>query len=232
MRIAAKALEMKAGGIDLVDFSVGEPDFPTPDNIKEAAKKAIDSGFTKYTVNPGHPELRKAIAGKLKKENGLDYTPGEIIVSNGAKQALYNVVFALIDSGDEVVMALPYWPSHPEMVKLAGGIPVMVNTKLENGFRITPGELEASITPSTKAFILCNPANPTGALYSHEELKGLSDVIQKHNLFVIADEIYEKLSYDKSQPSCFVKALLTSANVFLLKAYLTALERTVSSIAS
>ncbi len=196
MKIAAKAIAMKAEGHDIIDFSVGEPDLPTPDHIKDAARKALDLNYTKYTMNAGSAELRKAIAKKLKEENGLDYKINEIIVSNGAKQAIYNAVLTLVDEGDEVIIPAPFYVSYPEMVNLAKGKSVIVSTKEENGFKITPTELREAITSNTKVFILCNPCNPTGAAYSGEELKALSEVLEDEEIYILSDEIYEKLVYD------------------------------------
>ncbi len=203
MKIAAKAIAMRAEGIDVVDFSVGEPDFPTPDFIKQAAKKAIDQNITKYTINAGTIELRKAIAERLRKDHNLEYDPSQIVVSNGAKQAIFNVIMALISEGDEVIIPSPYWVSYPEMVRLAGGSPVIVETHEENGFRITPEELKQSISANTRALILCNPSNPTGAAYSREALGELAAVLEDEEVFVIADEIYEKLVYDNFRFTSF-----------------------------
>ncbi|MCU7494718.1 MAG: pyridoxal phosphate-dependent aminotransferase [Ignavibacteria bacterium] len=196
MRVAAKAIIMKAEGVDLVDFSVGEPDFPTPEHIKEAAKIGINNNFTKYTVNEGMVELRIAIAEKLKRENNLDYDPKDILVSNGAKQALFNAVMALVDNGDEVLIPAPYYVSYPEMVKIAGGKPVILKTRPEDGFKLLPGTLKSAINEKTKALILCSPSNPTGLVYTESELKGLAEVIEEKNICVISDEVYEKLIYD------------------------------------
>lgn len=196
MKIAARAKMMLAEGIDIVDLSVGEPDFPTPDNIKEAAKKAIDINYTKYTLNSGSVELRKAIATKLKNDNNLNYDISEIIVSNGAKQAIYNAILSIVDEGDEVIIPAPYYVSYPEMVNLAKGVPIFVDTKEENGFKLTPEELNNAISANTKVFILCNPSNPTGAAYTEKELRVLVEVIEDKEIFVLTDEIYEKLVYD------------------------------------
>jgi len=196
MKIAAKAISMRAEGIDVVDFSVGEPDFPTPEFIKEAAIKAIQSNKTKYTQNRGMVELREAIVHKLKTDNGLDYNTSQIIVSNGAKQSVYNAIMAIVDDGDEVIIPAPYWVSYPEMVRLSGGRPVIIQTLEENGFKLKPEQLTQAISSNTKLLILCSPSNPTGAAYTRDELLALADVIRKENLFVIADEIYEKLVFD------------------------------------
>jgi len=196
LRISAKAGSMKAEGIDVIDLSVGEPDFPTPENVKLAAKNALDKNLTKYTANSGTVALRKAIVSKLKEENGLDYAVDQIIVSSGAKQAIYNACMALLNPGDEVIIPSPYWVSYPEMVNLAGGTPVLVDTREEDGFRITPERLSSAISPATKMLILNNPCNPSGAGYTKEELTDLADVIAEEGLVVISDEIYEKLVYD------------------------------------
>ena len=183
-------------------MSVGEPDFNTPDHIKEAAKKAIDNNFSRYSPVPGYPDLRKAIVEKLKNENALDYSTDEILVSNGAKQSVCNAVMALVNDGDEVIIPAPYWVSYPQMAKLAGGIPVIINAGFEQEFKITPQQLEAAITPKTKMLILCSPSNPTGSVYSAEELKGLAEVILQHeDLYVLADEIYEHINYTGSHAS-------------------------------
>ena len=196
LKISAKAAAMKAEGIDVIDLSVGEPDFPTPDNVKAAGKDAIDKNFTKYTANDGILPLRKAIARKLKEENGIDYAPDEIIVSSGAKNCIYNFCMAVLDSGDEAIIAAPYWVSYPAMVNLAGGNPVIVQTREENGFRLTPEQLSSAISPSTKILILNNPCNPTGAGYTKDELAALAEIIADEGIIVISDEIYEKLVYD------------------------------------
>lgn len=206
MKIAGKALTMKANGEDIVDFSVGEPDFPTPQRIKNAAIKAIENNFTRYTVNDGMIELRQAIAEKFLRDNGLKYSTKEIIVANGAKQALFNIVMAVVDSGDEVIIPGPYYVSYPEMVKLAGGKPVFIETKEENGFKMTPEELKGAITPKTKAIIVCTPSNPTGLVYHTNEIKALAEVIENAGIFVISDEVYEKLTYDSINFSSFASA--------------------------
>ena len=194
--MSQKSSEMKAQGIDVINLSVGEPDFNTPDGIKASAKQAIDDNYSKYSPVPGYPGLRQAIAAKLKNENGLDYTPAEILVSNGAKQCVCNTVLALVDDGDEVVIPAPYWVSYPQMVKLAGGNPVIVPTGFEQNFKMTAAQLEAAITPKTRMLILCSPSNPTGSVYNKEELRALAEVVLRHeDLFVIADEIYEHINY-------------------------------------
>lgn len=195
MQIAAEAKKMKAEGIDVIDLSVGEPDFPTPHNIKEAAKKAIDENQTRYTINAGTIELRKAISQKLKRDNHLDYNLNEIIVSNGAKQCVYNSILAVINDGDEVIIPAPYWVSYPDMVSMANGKSVFVETKESDGFKLKPEQLESAIKPKTKALIICNPSNPTGSAYSKNELEALTEVIKGKNFFIISDEIYEKLTY-------------------------------------
>ncbi|MFW9603113.1 MAG: pyridoxal phosphate-dependent aminotransferase, partial [Prevotella sp.] len=196
LAMSQKSNEMKALGIDVINMSVGEPDFNTPDHIKDAAKKAIDENYSKYSPVPGYADLRKAIAAKLKNENGLDYSINEILVSNGAKQSVCNTLMALINDGDEVIIPTPYWVSYPQMVKLAGGNPVFVSAGFEQDFKMTPAQLEAAITPKTKMLILCSPSNPTGSVYSHEELAGLAEVIKKHEgVYVMADEIYEHINY-------------------------------------
>ena len=191
-----KSSEMKAQGVDVINLSVGEPDFNTPDHIKEAAKKAIEDNFSRYSPVPGYPELRKAIVAKLKNENGLDYSMSEILVSNGAKQSVCNTVMALVNDGEEVIIPAPYWVSYPQMVKLAGGTPVIVNAGFDQDFKMTPEQLEAAITPKTRMLILCSPSNPTGSVYSKEELEALAEVIKRHEgLYVLADEIYEHINY-------------------------------------
>jgi len=194
--MSQKSGEMKAAGIDVINLSVGEPDFNTPDHIKEAAKKAVDDNWSKYSPVPGYADLREAVVAKLKNENGLDYKVSEILVSNGAKQAVCNAVMALVDDGDEVIVPTPYWVSYPQMVLLAGGTPVHIPARYEQNFKITPEQLEAAITPKTRMLILCSPSNPTGSVYSKDELKALADVIVKHeDLYVLADEIYEHINY-------------------------------------
>ena len=196
LAMSQKSSEMKAQGIDVINMSVGEPDFNTPDHIKEAAKKAVDDNFSRYSPVPGYPDLRKAIVAKLKNENGLDYTVNEVLVSNGAKQSVCNTVMALVNDGEEVIIPAPYWVSYPQMVKLAGGVPVIVEAGFDQNFKMTPKQLEAAITPKTRMIILCSPSNPTGSVYSKAELEALSEVIKKHeDLFVLADEIYEHINY-------------------------------------
>ena len=196
LAMSQKSSELKAQGIDIINMSVGEPDFNTPDHIKEAAKKAIDDNFSRYSPNPGYPELKNAIVAKLKNENGLDYKPSQILCSNGAKQSVCNVIMAIVNAGDEVIIPAPYWVSYPDMVKLADGTPVFIGSTIENDFKITPEQLEAAITPKTRAIILCSPSNPTGSVYSREELEALKDVLLKHpRVIVVADEIYEHINY-------------------------------------
>lgn len=196
LAMSQKSSEMKAQGIDVINLSVGEPDFNTPDHIKAAAKKAIDDNYSRYSPVPGYPDLRKAIVDKLKNENGLEYGMNEILVSNGAKQSVCNTVMALVNDCDEVIIPAPYWVSYPQMVKLAGGVPVIVNAGFEQNFKMTPEQLEAAITPKTRLLILCSPSNPTGSVYSKAELEGLAEVIKKHeDMFVLADEIYEHIIY-------------------------------------
>lgn len=196
LAMSQKSSEMKAQGIDVINMSVGEPDFNTPENIKEAAKKAIDDNFSRYSPVPGYPDLRKAIVAKLKNENGLDYTVNEVIVGTGGKQGICNVILALVNPGDEVIIPAPYWVSYPQMAKLAGGVPVIVNAGFDQDFKMTPEQLEAAITPKTKMLILCSPSNPTGSVYSKEELAALADILRKHpDVFVLADEIYEHINY-------------------------------------
>lgn len=196
LAMSQKSSEMKAQGIDVINMSVGEPDFNTPDHIKTAAKKAVDDNYSRYSPVPGYPDLRKAISAKLKNENGLDYSPSEILVSNGAKQSVCNTIMALVNEGEEVIIPAPYWVSYPQMVKLAGGEPVIVNAGFEQNFKMTPEQLEAAITPKTRMLILCSPSNPTGSVYSQQELAALAEVILRHeDLFVLADEIYEHINY-------------------------------------
>ncbi len=196
MQIAQRAIELRAEGEDIVDFSVGEPDFPTPENIKNAAIKALERNLTKYTVNTGIVELRKAIADKLERDNGLFYSADEIIVSNGAKQCVYNAIQATVAEDDDVLIPAPYYVSYPEMVKLAGGNPVFINTSIESGFKLTPELLESSLTPKTKMLILCNPSNPTGSVFHENELGALKDVLRMGNYLILTDEIYEKIIFD------------------------------------
>lgn len=195
LAITARAKELKEQGKDVVNFAAGEPDFDTPDYIKQAAVKAIDSGFTKYTPSSGAEDLRVAICAKFKRDNGLDYKPGQVVVGCGAKHSIYNAVMVLCDAGDEVIIPAPYWVSYPEMVKVAGAAPVFLHTKRENGFKMTPAELSAVITGRTRLLILNSPSNPTGKVYSRKELAAIAEICVKHNICVISDEIYEKLLF-------------------------------------
>lgn len=195
LEITAKAKKMKAEGISVIGFGAGEPDFNTPDYINAAAKKAIDIGFTKYTPASGMPELKKAICEKFLNENGLEYQPSQIVVSSGAKSSLYHAICAIVNNGDEVILPSPYWLTYPELVALAGGETVYVRCERENGYKMTAEQLEKAITPKTKCVIINSPNNPTGAVYSEEELRKIASVVEKHGLYVISDEIYEKLVY-------------------------------------
>lgn len=196
LAMSQKSSEMKAQGIDVINMSVGEPDFNTPDHIKNAAKEAVDNNYSRYSPVPGYADLRKAIAAKLKRENNLEYNINEILVSNGAKQSVCNTVMALVNDGDEVIIPTPYWVSYPQMVKLAGGNPVFINAGFEQNFKITAQQLENAITPKTRLLILCSPSNPTGSVYTKDELESLAEVIKSHeDLFVLADEIYEHINY-------------------------------------
>ncbi|MBP5423715.1 MAG: pyridoxal phosphate-dependent aminotransferase [Paludibacteraceae bacterium] len=196
LAMSQKSQELKAQGIDVINLSVGEPDFNTPDHIKAAAQKAISDNFSFYSPVPGFMPLRKAIVEKLKKENGLDYEASQIIVSGGAKQSVCNAVLCLVNKGDEVIIPAPYWVSYIEMVKLAEGTNVIVKAGMDQNFKMTPAQLEAAITPKTKLLILCSPSNPTGSVYSKSELKGLAEVLAKHpNVYILADEIYEHINY-------------------------------------
>lgn len=196
LAMSQRSNELKASGVDVVNLSVGEPDFNTPDHIKEAAKKAIDENYSRYSPVPGYPVLREAIVEKLKRENNLEYKSSQIICSNGAKQSVCNVVMSLVGEGDEVIVPAPYWVSYTQMVKLADGVPVTVATGLEQNFKMSPEQLEKAITPQTRALILCSPSNPTGSIYSYEELEALAEVLKKHErVMVISDEIYEHINY-------------------------------------
>lgn len=202
LAMSQKSSEMKAQGIDVINMSVGEPDFNTPAHIKEAGKKAIDDNFSKYSPVPGYPSLRDAIAAKLKKENGLDYTSAEVLVGTGGKQGVCNAILALVNPGDEVIIPAPYWVSYPQMVKLAGGEPVVIRAGFEQDFKITADQLEAAITPKTKLIILCSPSNPTGSVYAQAELDALAKVVLAHDdVFVISDEIYEHINYINTKAS-------------------------------
>lgn len=194
--MSQKSSELKAQGIDVINMSVGEPDFNTPDHIKEAAKKAVDDNWSRYSPVTGYADLRKAICEKLRKENGMEYAPEQIVVSNGAKQSITNTVLSLVNPGDEVIIPAPYWVSYPQMVKLAEGTPVFIEATIEQDFKITAEQLEKAITPKTKLIILCSPCNPTGSVYSEEDLRQIAQTILKHEgLYVISDEIYEHINY-------------------------------------
>lgn len=196
LAITAKAKAMKAQGLDVCSFSAGEPDFDTPDHIKAAAKKALDEGKTGYGPAAGEPALRQAIATKLQKDNHLNYEAENVIVTNGGKHSLFNLMMALIETGDEVIIPSPFWLSYPEMVKLAGGTPILVPTTAENKYKITPEQLKGAITPKTKLFVLNSPSNPTGSVYSPEELQQLAAILVEGDILVVSDEIYEKILYD------------------------------------
>ena len=194
--MSQKSAELKAQGIDVINLSVGEPDFDTPDHIKAAAERAIEENYSRYSPVSGYPALRNAIVEKLRRENGLDYAASQIVCSNGAKQSVCNVVLSLVNTGDEVIVPAPYWVSYPEMVKMAGGTPVVVQAGIEQDFKITPRQLQAAITSRTKAFILCSPSNPTGSVYTRQELAELAAVLAQYPyVTVISDEIYEHISY-------------------------------------
>ena len=199
LSVDSKAKAMKAEGIDVCSFGAGEPDFDTPDHIKAAAMASLETGFTKYTPSSGIPELRQAIAEKFQRDNGLEYKPSQIIVSCGAKHSCYNAILATCQPGDEVVIPAPYWLSYPEMVRLAGAEPVFVQAKEENGWKLTPEEFENAMTPRTKMIILNSPNNPTGAVYSREELEGIAAVAAEEEILILSDEIYEKLLYDDAK---------------------------------
>ncbi len=196
IRITAQAMELKRRNVDLINLNVGEPDIPTPENIKEAARKALEKNLTKYTINSGLVELRQAISHRILQDDNLNYGLDELIVSNGAKQCLYNVIMTLINKDDQVIIPGPYYPSYSEMVKLAEGIPVLVMAREENNFKLQPDELDQAITPKTRAIILCNPSNPTGTVYSKSELTDLTNVVAGRDIYFIADEVYSKLVYD------------------------------------
>ena len=196
LAMSQKSSEMKAQGIDVINMSVGEPDFNTPDHIKAAAIKPVEDNWSRYSPVPGYPSLKQAIVEKLRNENGLEYKPSQIVCSNGAKQSVCNSIMAIVNAGDEVIIPAPYWVSYPQMVLLAEGTPVIVEAPIEQDFKITPQQLEAAITPKTRALILCSPSNPTGSVYSKEELEALKDVLLRHErVIVIADEIYEHINY-------------------------------------
>lgn len=196
LEITAKAKKMKAEGISVIGFGAGEPDFNTPEYIIEAAKKALDIGFTKYTPAAGMVELKKAICDKFYNDNQLQYEPNQIVISSGAKSSLYHAICALVDDGDEVILPSPFWLTYPELIKLAGGVCVYVTAKKENGYKMTAEQFENAITAKTKCLILNTPNNPTGAVYTEEEIKAIAKVAEKHGIYVVSDEIYEKLVYD------------------------------------
>ena len=196
LAMSQRSNEMKAQGINVINMSVGEPDFMTPDYVKEAGKRAIDDNFSKYSPVPGYLSLRKAIANKLKRENNLNYSASEVIVGTGGKQGVCNTILALINPGDEVIIPAPYWVSYPQMVKLAGGVPVIVPAGIEQDFKVTANQLKVAVTSKTKLIILCSPSNPTGSVYTKEELEALAKIVLEHNdLFVLSDEIYEHINY-------------------------------------
>ena len=196
LAMTAKARELKAQGKDVISLSIGEPDFNTPEVVKEAAKQAIDDNFTHYPPVPGYPDLREAVCKKFKRDNNLDFKPEQIVVSTGAKQSIYQVVQCLVNPGDEVIIPTPFWVSYKEIVRVAEGKCVYVKTDIENDFKVTPEQLEAAITPKTKLIMFSSPSNPTGMLYTKEELKGIADVVARHeNVFVMADEIYEHINF-------------------------------------
>lgn len=200
LAISAKAKAMKAAGEDVVNFGVGEPDFNTPEHIIAAAEDALQRGYTKYTPSSGLPELRRAICEKFSRDNNLEYESSQIIVSNGAKHSIFNVCFAVIEEGDEVIIPAPYWLTYPEVVKVCGGVPVYVKASKKTGFKITPDQLREAITPKTKMFIFNSPCNPTGAVYTEEEVRALAAVCEEAGIYVLSDEIYEKLVYGQDKP--------------------------------
>ena len=218
LAIAAKAKAMKEEGIDVCSFSAGEPDFDTPEHIKAAAKQALDEGKTKYGPAAGEPRLREAIAQKLRRDNHLHYEPENVIVTNGGKHSLFNMIMALVESGDEVIIPAPYWLSYPEMVKLADGKPVIVNTEADHHYKLTPEQLQSRITPQTKLFVLNSPSNPTGAVYTPDEIRAIAEVVVDNDLWVVSDEIYEKILYDGAQhlsigavgPKVFERTIVSS----------------------
>lgn len=218
LAIVAKAKALREQGIEICSFSVGEPDFDTPDHIKAAAKLALDQGKTRYGPAAGEPKLREAIAKKLRLDNHLDYQPENVIVTNGGKHSLFNLMLATIEAGDEVIIPAPYWLSYPEMVKLAEGTPVIVQTTEETAYKVTPDQLRAAITPKTKLFILNSPSNPTGSVYSLDELKAIAEILVENDVWVVSDEIYEKILYDGSThisigslgPEIFARTLISN----------------------
>ena len=222
--ISSLARELKADGKDVLSFSAGEPDFETPLRIKEEAIKAINEGFTQYTAVPGIPELLKAVASKLKRDNDLDYAPSDIIVSNGAKQSLFNLFQAVLNEGDEVIIPAPYWVTYPELVKYASAVPVVIQTDESNGFKITAEELKENITPKTKMIILTTPSNPTGSVYFKAELEALAEVLKGTDILVVSDEMYEKLVYDIS----FVAAASINEDMFQRTITINGLSKSVA----
>ncbi len=203
MQISGKAKELKAQGINVIDLSVGEPDFPTPQRIKDAAVKALDDNQTKYTMAPGIVPLREAVGAWFKKSYGLEYSPNEIIISNGAKHSLYNTLQTIIEVGEEVIIPAPYWVTYPALVEIVDGVPITVETTKEEEFKLTPEKFKAAITPKTRALILCNPSNPTGSVYTKEELEEIAKIVLENDLYVISDEIYSKLVYDDFEYTSF-----------------------------
>jgi aspartate aminotransferase len=199
LAIDSKAKQMKAAGVDVVGFGAGEPDFDTPQHIKDACTKALAEGFTKYTPAAGIPELRQAVVDKFKRDNGLTYKPSQVIISCGGKHSCYNIIMATCEATDEVIIPAPYWLSYPEMVKLAGATPVILETTDRTEFKVTPEQLRAAITPHSRIFILNSPSNPTGSLYTREEIKALGDICVEKGVLIMSDEIYEKLVYDGAE---------------------------------
>lgn len=218
LAIDAKAKAMKASGIDICSFSAGEPDFDTPEHIKAAAKQALDAGKTRYGPAAGEPGLRSAIAQKLKTDNNLDYSAENVLVTNGGKHSLFNLMLALLDPGDEVIIPAPYWVSYPEMVKLAAGVPVIIDTDAKNNYKITPDQLRQACTPKTRLFVLNSPSNPTGFVYTPEEIKALAEVVVEKDILVVSDEIYEKILYDDAKhvsigsfnPEIFARTIISN----------------------
>jgi aspartate aminotransferase len=196
LKMAKLGRELRAKGVDVIDLSLGEPDFDTPEHIKTSAKKAVDDNYSHYTPVPGYIDSREAVCVKLKRDNNLDYKPENIVLSTGAKQSLANVILATVDQGDEVIIPAPFWVTYSELVKIAGGVPVILTTTMENKYKITGAELEAAITPKTRVFLFSSPCNPSGSVYSYDELKSLADVFAKHpEIFIISDEIYEYINF-------------------------------------
>jgi aspartate aminotransferase len=218
LAIDAKAKAMKASGIDICSFSAGEPDFDTPEHIKTAAKQALDAGKTKYGPAAGEPGLRSAIAQKLKTDNNLDYSAENVLVTNGGKHSLFNLMLALLDPGDEVIIPAPYWVSYPEMVKLAAGVPVIIDTDAKNNYKITPDQLRQACTPKTRLFVLNSPSNPTGVVYTPEEIQALAEVVVEKDILVVSDEIYEKILYEDTKhvsigafgPEIFARTIISN----------------------